>query len=278
MTVKPLVKHIISKELQLYFDRIVSAIIDETNDEYRLAAFASLRTDPGLHQLVPYFVQFAAEKVTHSLKNLFVLSQTMHLLASLLDNPSLYLETYVAAMVPSVLTCLVGKRLGASNDKESLIRQYELRDLASSLTVTLAKKYGKSSQTLKPRLARTLLKHFLDPNKPFGTHYGALMALQGIVGADGVRMLILPNLKPYDSLLKEGIADDSRKQEAEMVIVAIMRALDLVEKDAIVIGDKIGSDAREKLASKVGEIIASKVMESGRRRLVSAILEADVSL
>ena len=278
MTVKPLVKHIISKELQLYFDRIVSAIIDETNDEYRLAAFASLRTDPGLHQLVPYFVQFAAEKVTHGLKNLFVLSQTMHLLASLLDNPSLYLETYVASMVPSVLTCLVGKRLGASNDKESLIRQYELRDLASSLTVTLAKKYGKSSQTLKPRLARTLLKHFLDPNKPFGTHYGALMALQGIVGADGVRMLILPNLKPYDSLLKEGIADDSRKQEAEMVIVAIMRALDLVEKDAIVIGDKIGSDAREKLASKVGEIIASKVMESGRRRLVSAILEADVSL
>ena len=77
VSVKPLVKHVLSKELQLYFERICGAILDDSNDEYRSAAFASLKTDPGLHQLVPYFVQFVADKVTHNLKSLFILTQCM---------------------------------------------------------------------------------------------------------------------------------------------------------------------------------------------------------
>ena len=96
VAVKPLVKHILSKELQLYFEKICSAVLDENNDEYRVAALASLRSDPGLHQLVPYFVQFVAEKVTHSLKNLFVLTQMMQLTSAMLDNESLYVDPYVS--------------------------------------------------------------------------------------------------------------------------------------------------------------------------------------
>ena len=96
VAVKPLVKHILSKELQLYFEKICSAILDENNDEYRVAAFASLRSDPGLHQLVPYFVQFIAEKVTHNLKHMYVLQQMMEFAAAILDNESLYMEPYVS--------------------------------------------------------------------------------------------------------------------------------------------------------------------------------------
>lgn len=47
VSVKPLVKHVLSKELQLYFERICSAILDEQNDEYRNAAFTSLQKDTG---------------------------------------------------------------------------------------------------------------------------------------------------------------------------------------------------------------------------------------
>lgn len=97
VTVKPLVKHILSKELQLYFSKICNAVFDESNDEYRVAALASIRSDPGLHQLVPYFVQFISEKVTHNLKNLFVLTQTVHLTSAMLDNESLYVDPYVRA-------------------------------------------------------------------------------------------------------------------------------------------------------------------------------------
>ncbi|TKA63540.1 hypothetical protein B0A49_11327, partial [Cryomyces minteri] len=178
VSVKPLVKHILSKELQLYFERICSAILDEANDEYRSAAFASLRTDPGLHQLVPYFVQFVAEKVTHSLKSLFTLTQMMHLTAAMLNNPTLYVTPYIASIVPSVLTCLVGKHLG-SVDMDAPTAHFALRDLAGSLLIDIAKKYG-------------------------------------IAGPDGVRALILPNLKVYDALLKQGVADETKKTEAEM--------------------------------------------------------------
>lgn len=95
VAVKPLVKHVLSKELQLYFEKICSALLDETNNEYRVAALASIASDPGLHQLVPYFVQFIAEKVTHNLKNLFVLDQMMQLSQAMLNNNSLYIDPYV---------------------------------------------------------------------------------------------------------------------------------------------------------------------------------------
>lgn len=95
ITVKPLVKHVLSKELQLYFEKICSALLDELNNEYRIAALASIRSDPGLHQLVPYLVQFVAEKVTHNLKNLFVLTQMMQLTTAMLENSNLYIDPYV---------------------------------------------------------------------------------------------------------------------------------------------------------------------------------------
>jgi transcription initiation factor TFIID subunit 6 len=96
VAVKPLVKHVLSKELQLYFEKVCSAFLDETSEEYRTSGHASLKEDPGLHQLVPYFVQFIAEKVTHSLKDIFVLTQVMHMAEALIQNPSLYVDPYVS--------------------------------------------------------------------------------------------------------------------------------------------------------------------------------------
>lgn len=107
MTVKPLVKHVLSKELQLYFGKICSALLDDSNDEYRVAALASIRSDPGLHQLVPYFVQFISEKVTHNLKNLFILTQIVQLTSAMLDNESLYVDPYVCTFLPLPLPLII---------------------------------------------------------------------------------------------------------------------------------------------------------------------------
>lgn len=94
-TTKPQVKHILSKELQLYFEKVCASVLDETQPEYRTAGLASLKEDPGLHQLVPYFVQFVAEKVTHNLKDLFVLTQMMLVTEALTRNDKLNLTPYV---------------------------------------------------------------------------------------------------------------------------------------------------------------------------------------
>jgi transcription initiation factor TFIID subunit 6 len=98
VTVKPLVKHILSKELNLFFDKVCAAVVDESNEEFRIAAFASLKEDPGLHQLVPYFVQYVAEKVTHNLDNMFILTQMMNLTESMILNESFHVDPYVRTL------------------------------------------------------------------------------------------------------------------------------------------------------------------------------------
>lgn len=62
--VQPLVKHVLSKELQMYYERITSAVLSQ-DEILRATAISSLQNDPGLHQLLPYFVQLVAEKVRY---------------------------------------------------------------------------------------------------------------------------------------------------------------------------------------------------------------------
>ncbi|KAL8838966.1 MAG: hypothetical protein Q9176_004772 [Flavoplaca citrina] len=276
VTVKPLVKHVLSKELQLYFSTACSAVFDENSDEYRVAALTSLRTDPGLHQLIPYFVQFIAEKVTHNLKNLFVLTQTLQLTSAMLDNKNLYLDPYVSSLIPPVLTCLIGRHLGPPG---APLASFSLRNTAATLLDSICKKYAKSSHTLKPRLGRTCLKHFLDPTKPLATNYGGIIGLQAVGGVEAVRVLILPNVKDYETLLREPLEDEgsSRQAEAEAVLTALVSALQTLEEDVIGSrnnipdGETVNHD--QQLQEKVGPLVAGRVLQMGRPKFVDALLE-----
>ncbi|KAL8787368.1 MAG: hypothetical protein Q9213_002251 [Squamulea squamosa] len=277
VTVKPLVKHLLSKELQLYFSNACSAVFDENSDEYRAAALVSLRTDPGLHQLIPYFVQFIAEKVTHNLKNLVILTQTLQLASALLDNKNLYLDPYIASLIPPVLTCLIGRHLGSSTTPLS---SYPLRHTAATLLGSVCKKYAKSSHTLKPRLARTCLKHFLDPTKPLATNYGGIIGLQAAGGIEAVRVLILPNVKEYETLIREPLEDEGspKQAEAEAVLTALISALQTLEDDTTGLrnGLQNGDLANQgrRLQDKVGPLVAGRVLQMGRPRFVKALIEA----
>lgn len=256
VSAKPLVKHVLSKELQLYFSRTCAAIFGSTTSEdYRMAALASLKTDPGLHQLLPYFIQFVADKITHNLTSLPTLTQSMLLVASLLENPSLYLAPYIPSLIPSILTCLLGKRLGSQDNSAPPTAHFALREYASSLLSSITRKYGATSSTLKPRLARSCLKHFLDSHKPLGTHYGALLGLTSVAGAEGVRAFILPNLKAYgEGVLENALREEgsTKREEAEYVIRAIERAGRLLDED------EISKEA-------VGDVVWEKLQESGGR-------------
>ena len=281
---KPLVKHVLSKELQLYFEKIATALLDESNEEYRIAALASLRSDPGLHQLVPYFVQYIAEKVTHQLKDLFILTQMMQLTSAMLDNESLYVDPYVASIIPPVLTCLVGSRLGSDANR---LAHYPLRNLASSILGLICKKYSKSSSKLRPRLCRTFLKNFLDPLKSFAVHYGAIIGLSAVGGKEVVRVIIMPNLKEYGKLLQEAFEQDlPSKVDAEMVVGAILGVLETLKEDRIrgVGGGLLTNgqdtemdggegDKEQKVREKLGDFVGGRVLQAGKMDLVDAVLE-----
>lgn len=240
----------------------------------RLGAFASIRGDPGVHQLVPYFVQYAAEKVSHNLKNLFVLQQTMELIMALLANDSLFMDPYINSLVPTALTCMVSPHITSTTN---VLDQYPLRALAASIIGRIAKKYAKASQTLRPRLARSCLKSFLDPKKPLETHYGAILGLKAVSGPEGVRSLIIPNLKDYSKLLQEALdSGPPNSQAAEFVIGAIMGALqDLKEENGPLINGYASGDVevqRGKLEAKFGQLLANRIIREGDPKLVQAVI------
>ena len=94
-----------------------------------------------------------------------------------------------------------------------------------------------------------------------------------------VRVLIVPNLKEYSKLLQEAYDLDlpTNKADAEMVVSAIMRALESLEEEGgmLVNGYANGNleEYRGKVEDKVGEFMAKRVLGLGRPQLVQAILE-----
>lgn len=79
----------------MYFERITEAVLSE-DERLQSQAFESLRLDPGLHQLLPYFVQHIHKKVTQNHKNLDVLEAMLSMAHSLLNNKHLFVEPYVS--------------------------------------------------------------------------------------------------------------------------------------------------------------------------------------
>ncbi|KAJ4293663.1 histone H4-like TAF Taf6, SAGA complex subunit [Kalmusia sp. IMI 367209] len=300
VNVKPLVKHVLSKESQELFAKLSSALLDETNHEWQNAALASIQSDPGIHQLTTYLLTFIAEKVTHSMKNTFVLESMLRATDKLLSNPTIYLDPYIPYMVPPVLTCCTGKHIGPSSHQapsnassetlngnninghgQTNYKHFDIRKIAASLLQRMCRQYSSSNQGLKARIARSCLKSFLDPNKPLGTHFGALEALRRVTGPEGVRMLILPNLKIYDEVLSESLADESKKGEAQRVLAVILQCLDEMERvrGATRANGVANIDSlKERLTDKVGEVVADSVIKSQRIAVAQAILETDLSI
>lgn len=211
----------------------------------------------------------------------------------------------IAALIPPILTCLLGRHLGQASATPSL-PTYPLRRLSASLLAKICARYSASSHTLKPRLARSCLKNFLDPTKPLATTYGAVVGLTAIGGADVVRGLILPNLKAVDELvLKEtlatpaavsqngvgstAVAQGTKRAEAEMLCVALIDALNKLVDTSVTSGATAGrgageamdgltnghaAETKERLTEKVGGVLADRLLDgSGAMRVVNAVLE-----
>ena len=170
----------------------------------------------------------------------------------------------------------MGRHLGNSADPLS---HYPLRRHAASLLASIAKEYGKTSHTLKPRLVRTCLKYFLDPTKPLGSNYGGIVGLEKIGGPEVIRALVVPNLKEYESLLREATdsMDETKRKEGDMLIEALMETLLKLE------GESTGAlngfanghaiEMKAGLSEKIGPLLAERVLESARPRALKAIME-----
>ncbi|KAK3809537.1 MAG: transcription initiation factor TFIID subunit 6 [Benniella sp.] len=284
--IKPLVKHVLSKELQMYYERITSAVLSQ-DEVLRATGISSLQNDPGLHQLLPYFVQLVAEKVTQNTRNLPVLVAMMSMVRALLENSNLFIEPYLHQLMPTILTCVVGKRLGEpslSPPSSPHDDHWSLRSTATDIILLICHKYGSSYHTLQPRVTRTLLRAFLDPEKPLTTHYGAILGLTRM-GNEVFKTLVVPNLKTYSSVIEPELGLDFQEDDSLMEIEQHLDGLAAIRKneaahclEALLIGLRTlikseaakakhttqtvptFEDVREPLAQAIGELLARSVL------------------
>lgn len=275
--VKPLVKHTLSKELQLYFNKIVEVLIstEPEKETFKDAALNSLRTDPGLHQLVPYFIQFVAEQVTNQLRNIELLITLLEVISALCDNKTLFLDPYVHALVPCILTLLLAKRVGppvpenADDDAvlEIIKGQFAVRQFASLLLQHIIDSFGSSYSTLKPRVTRTFLRALLDSSKPLGTHYGALLGIEKL-GTEVIRLVLVGNVKMWYKQVIEN--DKKRPVETNILKEKVIEVLEklkiedtpLKDASAMDVDSQDPSDTvKEKLKERIGEPLANDLLK-----------------
>lgn len=198
------IEHVLSKELQLYYDKVTAAI--KSNDEKLLhAVSASLSQDAGLDQLLPYFAKFIAEEVAKNIHNLGVLTALVRMVSALVSSSQFsHLELYLHQLLPSVMTCIVGKHLC----DRATDNHWELREVGANVVVLICKKFGELYPSLQPQIAKVFIDALLDPSKPLTTHYGCIVGLLSL-GPDVVRELLLPNMAPYAFLLESELNNSS---------------------------------------------------------------------
>ncbi|KAG8640526.1 transcription initiation factor TFIID subunit 6 isoform X2 [Manihot esculenta] len=218
------VKHVLSRELQLYFDKITELTVRRSDSALFKEALASLATDSGLHPLVPYFTCFIADEVACGLNDYKLLFALMRVVWSLLQNPHIHIEPYLHQLMPSVVTCLVAKRLG----NRFADNHWELRDFTANLVASICKRFGHVYSSLQTRLTKTLVNALLDPKRSLTQHYGAIQGLAAL-GPNVVRLLILPNLEPYlqvlePEMLLEKQRNEMKRYEAWRVYGALLHA------------------------------------------------------
>lgn len=209
VTIKPSVKHTLSRELQLYFEKVTEAVTNlqiktasnragqtEKKDIYTHSLFGettksavnffeaarnSVAGDPGLHQLVPYFTRFLSTEIKSNLQNLGQLHALLRLLDALINNPHLQIDLYLHQIMPLLLTCLVGKQLCKDPSEDD---HWSLREYSASIIASVCSRYenlmyngliirfGDRYQDLQPRVTKTLVHAFLDFTRPLSTIYG----------------------------------------------------------------------------------------------------------
>ncbi|CAK7349063.1 unnamed protein product [Dovyalis caffra] len=157
------VKHVLSRELQLYFDKITDLTLRRSDSILFKEALVSLATDSGLHPLIPYFTYFIADESA-----IFEIEKVVDFLS--------------AAPIDAICCHL--------------------------------------PRCEKTRLTKTLLNALLDPKRSLTQHYGAIQGLAALgpnvyalLVIPYVRLLLLPNLKPYLQLLEPEMILEKQKNE-----------------------------------------------------------------
>jgi transcription initiation factor TFIID subunit 6 len=216
---KPLVKHVLSKELQSYYDTVTEAIKSD-DARFQEIAIESIRNDCGLQQLTPYFAQFILDEVSRNLTNLTRLNSLMRMTRALLDSTEMYIEPYLHQLMPAILTCVVGRRLCS----EAYEDHWSLREYSAESVELICKRYMSSYSIMQPRITQTFLDAILDPSRPLPAHYGAIVGFAAL-GHRVVELLLIPNVAFYYREVLQPLLEAQNANTRNVEAIRVRQAL-----------------------------------------------------
>jgi len=208
--IKTTTNHSICLEQQIFFKEVLEAIMG--NDEIkRNEALNALQNDCGLQSLLPRFSVAIAEGVRCNVAqhNLALLIYHMRVLQALFWNKHLSLERVLHEVLPSILTCILSKKLCSDLGKDN---HWALREFSSKLLKTVCKDYA--SANIRVRVIKVLSDVFNNPNSSITTLCSAVMALSNF-GGEVMTTTVTPIAGQLYETARKVIAEGFPKDELE---------------------------------------------------------------
>ncbi|KAJ8246771.1 hypothetical protein GJAV_G00255230 [Gymnothorax javanicus] len=218
----------LSDDLLKYYQQITRAILGDDPHLMKIALL-DLQSNSKIAALLPYFVYVISgvKSVSHDLEQL---SRLLHMVKSLVQNPFLYLGSYVRSLVASVMYCILEPLAASINP---LNDHWTLRDYAALLLSHIFWTHGDLVSGLYHQILLSLQKVLSDPVRPLCSHYGAVVGLHAL-GWKAVERVLYPHLPAYWANL-QAVLDDYSVSNAQVkadghkvygaILVAVERLL-----------------------------------------------------
>ncbi|XP_036404239.1 TAF6-like RNA polymerase II p300/CBP-associated factor-associated factor 65 kDa subunit 6L [Megalops cyprinoides] len=218
----------LSDDLLKYYQQITRAILGE-DPHLMKVALLDLQSNSKIAALLPYFVYVISgvKSVSHDLEQL---SRLLHMVKSLVQNPYLYLGSYVRSLVASVMYCILEPLAASINP---LNDHWTLRDYAALLLSHIFWTHADLVSGLYHQILLSLQKVLSDPVRPLCSHYGAVVGLHAL-GWKAVERVLYPHLPAYWANL-QAVLDDYSVSNAQVkadghkvygaILVAVERLL-----------------------------------------------------
>ena len=219
---------------------VLAATAADSSGQSVRAACALLRGDSGLQSLAGYLCRFVFVQIRRNLKHTHVLHALLQVIQSLVLNPSLNLESCLHQLLPSLLSCIVGAKIGnpstASNPSSSVqfpvsrqqvwseLQPVHIRQFGALVVQSVLERYGAGFPDRLPRVCKTYLQAATTPATTpaasvassgsgralAGTaavRYGGIVGL-GMLGERVMSEVLLPNINTI--LLQAGATGTTR--------------------------------------------------------------------
>jgi transcription initiation factor TFIID subunit 6 len=204
---------VVNGDLQLYFVRIINLLRDDvvfSKDK----AIGYVAKDLGLHQLLPYFLQFIFGQITLHFQEHGLIDTLIGLALALVTNESMGSELYVHSFLKIAFAVLVGVGMQTPLcDDDKMLREH-----AAELLGVIVKKYRREYPTIHQAVFSSLVRFLFEAETSLAAHYGALLGIREL--GEWAVLALMPHLKVYYRAIAEEIEVEDGKQFSEVAAIA----------------------------------------------------------